>query len=438
MSRAAERRAQLERIHAAALAAVAPDALLHDVLAHDADGLRIGAERFGSAARVGALAVGKAAAAMAAACEASLGDALGFGLAVTKDGHGLPLRRFELREAGHPLPDARSREAGLALQERASQPVDVLLVLISGGASALCTCPLPGLTLEPVVATTRALLEGGASIEQFNTVRKHLLELTGGRLARAAAAPRVRGLVVSDVPGDRLDVIASGPLAPDPTSYADALDAAASGCGLDALAPEVRVHLEAGARGERPESPKPGDPCFARVRQRVLAGNGTALAAAASAARDEGFEVEVVDRELAGEAREAGQRLARRALAARGAAPRLWLAGGETTVRVRGGGNGGRCQELALAAALVWEGHSGLSLLAAGTDGTDGPTDAAGAFADGASVARGRRRGVDAADALDRNDSYAFFAAEGGLLRTGPTRTNVMDLVAIAVDPVAG
>lgn len=435
MSRAAESRAVLERIHAAALAAVAPDALLDDVLAADADGLRIGDERFAPGTRVGALAVGKAAAAMASACETHWGEALAFGLAVTKDAHGLPLERFELREAGHPLPDARSAVAARALLEHAGREVDVLLVLISGGASALCTCPLPGLAFEPVVATTRALLEGGASIEQLNTVRKHLLELTGGRLARAAVAPRVRGLVVSDVPGDRLDVIASGPLTPDPTTYADALDAVAMSCGLDALAPAVRAHLEAGVRGEKPESPKPGEACFNPVRQRVLAGNGTALAAAASAARREGFEVEILDRELSGEAREAGVRLARGARAAHGSAPRIWLAGGETTVRVRGDGKGGRCQELALAAGLEWDGHRGVSLLAAGTDGTDGPTDAAGAFVDAGSVARGRLCGVDAAAALRRNDSYGFFAAEGGLLRTGPTRTNVMDLVIMAVEP---
>lgn len=438
MSRAADRRGVLERIHGAALAAVAPDALLDAELACDRDGLRIGDERFAPGTHVGALAVGKAAAALAAACEARLGDSLDFGLAVTKDGHGLPLERFELREAGHPLPDARSPEAARALLERAGRPVDLLLVLISGGASALCTCPLPGLALEPVVATTRALLDGGASIDQLNTVRKHMLEWTGGRLARAAVAPRVRGLVVSDVPGDRLDVIASGPLAPDPTTYRDALDAAASSCGTDALALEVRAYLEAGLRGERPESAKPGEACFAAVRQRVLAGNGTALAAAAAEARREGFEVEIVDRELSGEAREAGARLARRALGAARPAPRLWLAGGETTVRVRGDGKGGRCQELALAAALEWDGHSGVSLLAAGTDGTDGPTDAAGAFVDAGSVARGRLHGVDAADALSRNDSYTFFAAEGGLLRTGPTRTNVMDLVLLAVEPGAG
>jgi glycerate-2-kinase len=385
---------------------------------------------------VGALALGKAGAAMAAACEAALGDAITFGLVVTKDGHGLPLRRFALREAGHPLPDLRSRAAGQAVAACAGRPADVLLVLLSGGASALCTCPLPGLELDAVVASTRALLEGGASIEQLNTVRKHLLELSGGRLARAVAAPRVQGLVLSDVPGDRLDVIASGPLTPDPTTYTDALDAAAESCGLDALAPAVRAHLEAGARGERPESPKPGEACFARVQQRVLAGNRTALAAAARAAAAEGLAVEVLDDPLEGEARDAGERLARRALEARGAKPRLWLAGGETTVRVAGDGKGGRCQELALAAARVLEGHAGVSLLAAGSDGTDGPTDAAGAFADGGTVARGRASGVEADEALRRNDSYGFFAAEGGLLRTGPTRTNVMDVVAIALDPV--
>jgi len=429
-------REALERIYAAALAAVRPEPALRRALAHGPDGLAIGGEPLGAGARLGVLAAGKAAAAMAAAFEAEAGEALAWGLAVTKDGHGLPLARVELREAGHPVPDARSEAAGraaLALAARRPAP-DALVVLLSGGASALWTCPLPGLRQDDLAATTRRLLEAGASIDELNTVRKHLCELAGGRLAQCAAAPRVEVLVISDVIGDRLDVIASGPCAPDRSTYAETA-AILARRGGGALPEAVLEHVRAGARGERPESPKPGNPCFARVRSRILASNATALEAAARAAAAEGWEVRFATRSLEGEARVAGRRLAALARAARPRRPLCILAGGETTVRVRGDGRGGRSQELALAAALELAGSSGVAVLAAGTDGTDGPTDAAGAFADGETLARGRARGADAVRALARNDSHGFFAAEGGLVRTGPTRTNVMDLVVIGVRP---
>jgi glycerate-2-kinase len=240
-------------------------------------------------------------------------------------------------------------------------------------------------------------------------------------------------LVVSDVLGDPLDVIASGPCVPDPTRYADAL-AVLAACGVRESAPErVVAHLEAGARGERAESPKPGDDGLARVHCEIVAKLDDALAAAEAAARVEGLRPERLAAPLAGEARDAGAQLAALACARRSESRTCWIAGGETTVTVRGGGRGGRNQELALAAALAWDGVEGVALLAAGTDGTDGPTDAAGAFADGGTVARGAARGVVAADALADNDSHTFFAREGGLLRTGPTGTNVMDVALVAV-----
>jgi len=431
-------RARLERIFRRALAAVDAEAAVRRALATDAAGaLAIAGRAVPPSARLVVLAAGKASAAMAHAVESMAGDRVAGGLAVTKRGHGRPLARVVVRETSHPVPDARCERAAHELLAAAAgmRADDVALVLLSGGASALVACPLPGLSLEDVAVTTACLLAAGADIHALNTVRKHLVDVAGGRLARAIAARRVDVLAISDVQGDPLDVIASGPCAPDPTRFADALAVLARQGLRDAVPARVVAHLEAGARGEREESVKPGDPVFARVGATIVARLEDALAAAESAARDEGLRPLRVGAPLAGEARDAGARLAALARRHAGDAPLCLIAGGETTVTVRGGGRGGRSQELALAAALAWDGAPGVALLAAGTDGTDGPTDAAGAFADGGTIARAAARGADAAAALAANDAYAFFDREGGLLRTGPTGTNVGDLVLLAVDP---
>jgi glycerate-2-kinase len=428
---------ELAAIFAAALAAVDADAAVRRALRREGEALRVDDVGLAPGQRLVVMAAGKAAAAMAAAAEAVAGDRLAGGLAVTKDGHGAPLRRIALRFAAHPVPDARSEAAAreaLELVGRAA-PDDCLLVLLSGGASSLLACPAPGLALGDLAAATRALLAAGAEIEELNAVRKHLSALAGGWLARRARARRIEVLALSDVPGDRLDVIGSGPFAPDPTTYADAL-AALSGRGVLAEVPEpVRAHLAAGVRGEREETPKPGDPAFAGVRHRVLATNRTALEAACAAAERSGLRAEALAGALRGEARDAARALVAAARAARGGAPVCLVAGGETTVSVRGPGRGGRSQELALAAALELDGGPPTALLAAGTDGSDGPTDAAGAYADEGTLARARRAGLDARAALAANDSHTFFRAEGGLFVTGPTRTNVMDLALVRVDP---
>ncbi|HKJ24478.1 MAG TPA: DUF4147 domain-containing protein, partial [Myxococcota bacterium] len=388
-----------------------------------------------ASAPLSVLAAGKAAVAMARAFVEAAQGRVRRGLVVTKDGHGGPVPGCALRAAAHPVPDARCEAAGreaLALAASA-RPDEALVVLLSGGASALLACPAPGLGLADLAATTEGLLASGADIGEVNTVRKHLSALAGGQLARAFAGETLLLLAVSDVPGDRLDVIGSGPCSPDPTSFADAQRVLAER-GIEARVPEVvRAHLAAGARGERPETPAPGDPSLARVRARVVARNGDALEAAAAAARAGGLRVAIDPEPLAGEAREAAVALLARARAAAGGAPLLWLAGGETTVRFERAGRGGRNQELALAAALEIAADPGVTLLAAGTDGSDGPTDAAGAFADGGSLERGAARGADARDALERHDSYTFWAAEGGLLRTGPTGTNVMDVAFVSL-----
>lgn len=430
-------RARLESIFRDALTAVDPAVCVRRRITRDGARLVIAGRPVAPDAAIVVLAAGKAATAMAAAVEAVAGDWIAAGLAVTKEGHAGPLARIEVRETAHPVPDARCESAARALLALAgrTRPQDTALVLLSGGASALLACPQPGLDAADVADTTALLLAAGADIRALNTVRKHLVELAGGRLAQALRARRIEVLIVSDVIGDPLDVIASGPCTPDPTRFSDAL-AVVERFGLaNALPARVRAHLEAGARGERPESPKPGDPGFAGVRIHVIARLADALAAAERGARAQGFVPLRITDALCGEARAAGRRLAAIATASRVAAPTCLVAGGETTVTLRGSGRGGRNQELALAAALAWQGSRGVSLLAAGTDGSDGPTDAAGAFADGQTVARGAARGADAVAALAANDSYGFFTREGGVLRTGPTGTNVMDVTLVAVDP---
>jgi len=427
----------LERSFRAALRRVDAGEAVRRALRGGPDALWIAGERVPGSARLRVVAAGKAAAAMAQAFEDAAGERVAGGVAVTKDGHGLPLRRIRLREAAHPVPDARCPAAGEAAlaEARAADPGDWLVVLLSGGASSLLTTPLPGLDLEDLREATALLLASGAPITELNALRRHLTAVSGGRLAAATRAGRVVVLAISDVLGDAPEVIGSGPCSPDPTRYAEVWQRLERRGVAARLPAAVRTHLAAGARGERDESPKPGDPAFDRVRFHLLASNRDALGAACDEARAQGLPALRVHGALAGEARVAGARLAALARACRPRGGLLLAAGGETTVTVRGPGRGGRCQELALAAALGLEGARGITLLAAGTDGSDGPTDAAGAFADPGSVARGRAAGRNAAADLEANDAYAFFAAEGGLLRTGPTLTNALDLVLVAIEP---
>ncbi|HXK22217.1 MAG TPA: DUF4147 domain-containing protein [Myxococcota bacterium] len=431
-------RARLEAIFRSAVEAADPAAAVSRAVVRGRDGrLRIAGAPLPGGSRLVVLAAGKAAPRMARALEEIAGDEIAAGLVVARDAVSTPLR-LPVRLGGHPIPDARSAAAGgeaLRLCESTAAD-DVLLVLLSGGASSLLATPAGALGVDDLARTHEALLASGAPIDEVNAVRKHVSLAAGGRLAQHARSLRIEVFAISDVLGDRLDVIGSGPCCADPTRYADALDVLARrGLRERVPAPVIR-HLEAGARGEYAETPKPGDAALARARHTILASNRTALDAAAQAARRSGARPIRVTSRLAGEASLAGRRLAALARALRADSPQCLLAGGETTVRLRGGGRGGRSQELALAAALELAGAREVALLAAGTDGSDGPTDAAGAFADGGSVARGAEHGVDARAALARNDAYRFFDAEGGLLRTGPTGTNVMDLVLVLAGPV--
>jgi glycerate 2-kinase len=394
--------------------------------------------------RVHVVGAGKASGAMAAAVEEAWGSRITDGVIAVKDGYLAPTRRIRLLEAGHPVPDERGAAAAneiRALAESATAE-DLVLVLVSGGGSALTPAPVPPITLADKQAMTRLLLAAGANINQLNAVRKHCSLLKGGQLARAAAPARVEALLLSDVIGDPLEVIASGPTTPDVSTFAEAL-AIFDRFGLREKAPRGIVErLERGARGEIPETPKSGDPIFERVRNTVIGNNALVVDAAAARARELRLNAHVLTRALEGEAREAAGRLVKTALeikAGKGpiAPPACLIAGGETTVTVRGKGKGGRCQEFALAAALALDGEDDVVVLAAGTDGTDGPTDAAGAIADGRSITRARAQGLDPAARLADNDSYPLFSALGDLVVTGPTNTNLLDLYLVVVGPLS-
>jgi len=387
---------------------------------------------------------GKAGAAMAAALEEVLGDRINAGVVSVKYGHTAPTSRVRVVEAGHPLPDAASVAAAeevLAMARRAGER-DLVFVLISGGGSALLTAPPDGITLEDKLAVTRRLLDAGAPIGELNTVRKHLSRIKGGHLAQAFAPARSIALILSDVLGNPLDVIASGPTVPDPTTFADALEILRRRGILDVVPAAVRAYLEAGLAGRVPETPKPGDSEFALTRAVIIGDITRALGAAEQVAREWGFNIVILSAAVEGEAREVGAALGRRAKEAHegryGPLPVCLLQGGETTVTVRGHGKGGRNQEVALGAALEIAGLPNTLILSAGTDGTDGPTDAAGAVADGTTVERARSLGLDPLDALARNDAYPFFAALGDLLITGPTLTNVNDLMLALIGPAPG
>jgi glycerate 2-kinase len=377
------------------------------------------------------LGAGKAGASMARAAERILGRRITAGLINVKDGHTARLRRIELNECGHPEPDERGmrgaeRIAALAAQ---AEREDLVLCLISGGASALLPLPAAPITLEEKRELTRLLLAAGADIHEFNAVRKHLSQIKGGELARLAAPAQVESLLLSDVVGDNLDVIGSGPTAPDVSTF-DGAAAVLKRYGIWRRAPKsIRVRLEAGMRGEIPETPKPGDVAFRRVRNTIVGSNRLALAAAAGRARELGYRTLILSSEIVGETREVARMHAAilREAALNGnplKPPACIVSGGETTVTLKGHGLGGRNQEFVLAAAIDIAGLPDALIFSAGTDGTDGPTDAAGAMADGATLARN----PDARRYLDGNDSYHYFEPLHDLLKTGPTHTNVMDV----------
>jgi len=381
---------------------------------------------------------GKAAGAMAVAVERHWPAAAALdGVVITRYGHGLPTRRIRVVEAGHPVPDQQGEAAAreiLALASRLSED-DLLLVLVSGGGSALLSLPVPGVPMADLKAVTRQLLGSGAPIQEMNTVRKHLSAIQGGRLAAATRA-RVLALVISDVTGDDPTHIASGPCAADPSTYADAAEILRR-AGVVSPA-SVSAHLAAGIAGRHDETPKPGDAAFERTENRVIATAQASLAAGAAFFRASGIAAMVLGDSVTGESREVAKPYAALARQVRAhgepaRAPVALISGGETTVTVRGEGRGGRCSEFLLALAIELGGLAGVHALACDTDGIDGSEDNAGAIAGPDTLARAAAKGLDARRLLAANDAYRLFAGLGDLVITGPTRTNVNDYRVILV-----
>ena len=383
---------------------------------------------------------GKATAKMALAVEALVGERIAGGIVIVKRGHTVPLRKVEVVEAGHPIPD----QAGVNATEtiigllRRTQKTDLILCLVSGGASALLSCPVVGLSLQDKQQTTQALLNCGARIHEVNAIRKHISRVKGGRLAKLAHPSTVLSLILSDVIDDSMDNIGSGPTAPDSSTFADCL-AIIDRYGVREIIPvAVSSFLKKGAVGEIEDTPKPGDPIFQKVQNLLIGNNQSALVAAKEKAEALGYNTLVLSSSIEGEARKVAMDhvvLARDVLSSSSPIrpPACIISGGETTVAIQGNGLGGRNQEFALAAAIEIDGLEEVVVLSGGTDGTDGPTDAAGGIVDGTTAQRGRDKGLDAQDYLKRNDSYPFLKTVGDLLMTGPTLTNVMDLRLILI-----
>ena len=429
-------RAFLGRIMRSALAAVDPAEAVRRSVQRRGSRLRINGRWYDLRAyrRIVAIGAGKASARMAVALEDILGPALSDGLVVVKYGHRAATRVIRVVEAGHPVPDEAGEEAAEAtvrlmggLGRR-----DLVFVLLSGGASSLWPSPAAAVTLADKQRATQLLLRSGATIQEMNVVRKHLSAMKGGRLAAATSA-QIVSLILSDVIGDDLGSIGSGPTAPDPSTFHDAA-AILRRYGLwPRVSSAVRRHVHRGTRGAEPETPKAGSALFRRVHNLIIGNNRLFVEAAAQEAKRAGFEPVILTTSLTGEAREAAKWFGAmaREIVTHGrpvSRPACLLAGGELTVTVKGDGLGGRAQEFALAASQHIQGFRGMCVAALGSDGNDGPTDAAGAVVDGKTVMRAAAHGVSADVSLQANDAYRFFKAVGGHITTGPTGTNVNDL----------
>ncbi len=394
--------------------------------------------------RVIVLGIGKASAAMAGAMEHILGEDLDKGFIITKYGHGLPLAKTRVLEAGHPIPDGNSLK-GARMLTRAAREADehtLIINLISGGGSSLLAWPADTVSLEDKMETTRALLASGAGIDEVNCVRKHLSRVKGGGLAKIAYPARLISLILSDVIGDRLDTISSGVTAPDPTTFDEALGILAKYSLEDKVPGSVRDLLRSGFEGKIPDTPKDDDPAFTNVVNIIVGNNTLACRAALSRAGELGYDAHILTTTLTGESRRAGDCLAALARDMDSCVsglkkPAVLILGGETTVTIQGTGKGGRNQEMALAFACALHRICPLSgniyFLSAGTDGTDGPTDAAGAFVTPGLMEKMEVISSEAARHLENNDAYHFFQGQDLLFKTGPTFTNVCDIQLLMV-----
>jgi glycerate 2-kinase len=435
-------RRQLEKIFSAGLQAVDPESAVKRNVELTGRRLRVG-EKFHSLddfKRIFVTGVGKGTAPMAKALEDILGDHLTDGWIIVKYDHGLPLKKIRVFEAAHPVPDNAGLEAARFVLDRLAECTeqDLVICAFSGGGSALFPSTRPPLTFEGKQKTTQLLLECGATINEINCIRKHISLGKGGQLAKIAYPATVISLFLSDVVGDPLDVIASGPTVPDTSTFADCMAIIEKFGIAEKVPPDVLQFLQDGTKGLLEDTPKAGDIVFQRNQNLVVGSNRAALFAAAEQAGELGYHTQILSSHIQGEAREVAAVMAAigKEILESGnplPAPACILAGGETTVTIHGSGKGGRNQELALAAAIAMKGWPRITILSAGTDGSDGPTDAAGAFADGNTFRDAQQKGLNPLQYMQNNDSYNFFSQLGHLFKTGPTRTNVMDVICLLV-----
>jgi hydroxypyruvate reductase len=390
--------------------------------------------------RISVIGAGKASAAMARGMEGILGQKLHSGLVNTKYDHAVSLDKIQVREAGHPVPDEAGYRGAQQIVQflEQSDEKDLVFFLISGGGSALLPYPYEGLTLEDKQNVTKILLEVGANIHEINTLRKHLSQVKGGRLAKIAFPATLVSLILSDVIGDNLDSIASGPTVPDHSTFQDCLNILDKYLIADRIPPVVLDVFKKGVRGEIEETPKKGDAVFDRTQNLIIGSNILAVEAAEKKAGELGYNTMILSTFLEGETRDVARAhaaIAKEILSSGNPIkrPSCVISGGETTVTIHGKGKGGRNQEFSLAAAMDIHGLRNVVVLSGGTDGTDGPTDAAGAIADGTTISRAKMLGLNPNQYLRENDSYHFFVALDDLIITGPTYTNVMDLRIVLV-----
>jgi len=425
-----------------AVSAVDPSKRLREMITVEQDTLRVKTDErsedlfhLKAFKNIFLIGTGKASASMARTMEDLLTGRISSGVITTKLGHRLPLKRTELIEAGHPIPDQNGLEGAHRIRSllKNSGPEDLVLVVLSGGGSALLPLPVEGITLEEKQEVTQLLLDCGADIMEINTVRKHISQIKGGWLARWAYPSTVLAFILSDVVGDPLDVIGSGPTVPDPSTFEDAWEILRKYSLIREVAPAIQKHLQLGREGRVQETPKPGESAFERVHNILMGSNILALRAAQQEASSHGFHTLILSSSIVGETREVARfhaAIAKEVMTSGNPIPKpaCIISGGETTVTIRGRGRGGRNQEFALAGALEIQGLETVVLLSGGTDGTDGPTDAAGAVADHTTVKRALAMGLHPKAHLEGNDAYPFFEKLGDLLITGPTQTNVMDV----------
>lgn len=430
------------KIFMSGVSRVLPVNLIPEVVRLNNNILRVGANEISldTFENIHVIGAGKASAAMGHAIETILGNRVTGGHIVVKYGHSCKLEKIEVSEAGHPVPDSNGLNATMKIMdiaERASRN-DLVFCLISGGGSALMFDLPGGLIPEELYIVNNLLVRCGATIQEINCVRKHLSKVKGGQLARIIHPARLITLTISDVVGDPPDVIASGPTVPDPSTFQEALEVIEK-YGLSAdITIGVMNYLRGGAAGIHPETPKPGDPVFDDTLNLLAGTNKVALEGAKDKASSLGFNVKIIDDSLTGNVEDVSEAIVKTALSFQSdtdiAKPLCLLYGGETTVKVSGSGSGGRNQHLALTTATRLKNHPGITFLAAGTDGTDGNTDAAGAIVDSTTVATATGNKIDPAVHLLEFDSWNFFRKAGGLVVTGPTYTNVMDILVVIVE----